>query len=285
MRPQFLKVQSQPLGSFSVRKDTLPNVNNRWHYHQEVELLQIHAGSGMQFIGDSIRPFEPGDIILVGAHLPHYWRFDEISTRQNITYATVIHFHENLWGDHFINLPEAHAIKSVLENSKRGILIRGKDGRKVGQLIEHMHRCQGLNRLIALLEALYAFHAAPSQTILCSSGFKYSYSKTEDERIHNVYEYTFRHATDKIELRDVASVAGLVENSFCRYFKMRTGKTYSQFLTEVRIGQACKLLMEDKLSIKEICFASGYNNFSCFFNKFKNVTGKTPLQYKHAIEA
>jgi AraC-like DNA-binding protein len=284
MRPQFLKVQSQPLGSFSVRKDMLPNVNNRWHYHQEVELVHIHAGSGMQFIGDSIRPFEPGDIVLVGANLPHYWRFEEYSSKQNITYSTVIHFLQNLWGDHFINLPEAHAIKCVLDKSKKGILIRGKEGRKVARLIDRVHRCQGLNRLIALMEALYAFEDVESQTILCSAGFNPSASLADDERIHKVYEHTFRHATEKIELRDVASVAGLVENSFCRYFKMKTGKTYSQFLTEVRIGHACKLLMEEKMSIKEICFASGYNNFSCFFNKFKGITGKTPLQYKREID-
>jgi AraC-like DNA-binding protein len=284
MRPQFLKVLSQPLGSFSVRKDMLPNVNNRWHYHQEVELLQIHAGSGMEFIGDNIRPFEPGDIVLVGANLPHYWRFDEFSSKQDITYSTVIHFLENLWGDHFINLPEANPIKSVLERSRNGILIKGKDAKKVGKLIERVHRCQGLNRLIALMEALYAFHAVDNQTILCSAGFRKSSSHADDERINKVYEYTFRHATEKIELRDVASVAGLVENSFCRYFKTKTRKTYSQFLTEVRIGHACKLLMEDKMSIKEICFASGYNNFSCFFSKFKSVTGKTPLQYKREID-
>lgn len=284
MKPLLLKVPSRPLDSFSVRKDMHPNINNRWHYHAELELIHFHAGSGMQFVGDNMRSFNAGDVVLVGSNLPHYWRFERYPARQKkITYSTVIHFLENIWGDRFINLPETRQVKNLLEKSKHGILIQGKGASQIGDLMEVVHESKGIKRLLALLETLQAFSEVKQQSVLSSSGFKYSYSQSEDDRIHNIYEYTLQHAHGKIDLETIAGVAGLVENSFCRYFKSRTGKTYSQFVTEIRIGQACKFLIEDKMSIKEICFASGFNNFSCFFNKFKLVTGKTPLQYKHRI--
>jgi AraC-like DNA-binding protein len=284
MKPQLLKIQSQPLGSFTVRKEMSANINSRWHYHPEVELIHFRRGTGMQFVGDHMMRFQPGDVVLVGADLPHYWRFDEQRSRKSAAaYSTVIHFLEDFWGDQFNSLPETRRIKGLLDKAKQGILIRGKHADAVARTIERVHDAQGLFRLIALLETLYTFAGAKDQVILSSLGFKYSYSSTEDERMHNVYEYTLKHASDKIQLRKIARVAGLAENSFCRYFKSRTGKTYSRFVTEIRVGQVCKMLIEDKMSIKQICFSSGFNNFSCFFNKFKSVTGKTPRQYKHEI--
>jgi AraC-like DNA-binding protein len=286
MKPQLLKVPTGHLGSFSVRKDTQPNVNNRWHYHQEVELIAINEGNGMQFIGDNMSQFEAGDVILIGSNLPHYWRFetDEIQTpRKPATYATVIHFLENLWGDRFLNIPETHVIKRVLEKSQQGILIKGKDACQVSQLIERIYQSSGLEKLIALMESLSALSECKHQVLLSSPGFRYCYSDSENQRVHSIYEYTLQNFDSKIPLKEIASVAGLVTNSFCRYFRSRTGKTYSQFLTEVRVGHACKLLIEDKLSIKQISYASGFKNFSCFHKQFKNITRKTPLQYQQEI--
>jgi AraC-like DNA-binding protein len=286
MKPQLLKVPTGHLGSFSVRKDTRPNVNNRWHYHQEVELIVINQGKGMQFIGDSMRQFEAGDVILIGSNLPHYWRYDssEIkTTRKPVTYATVVHFLENLWGDRFLNIPETLVIKKVLEKSRQGILIKGKEAGYIAHLIEKVYQSKGLEKLIALMESLSALAECKHQTLLSSPGFRYTYSDSENQRVHAIYEYTLQHFEGKITLQQIASVAGLVTNSFCRYFRSMTGKTYSQFLTEVRVGHACKLLIEDKLSIKQICYASGFKNFSCFHKKFKGITGKTPLQYQQEI--
>jgi AraC-like DNA-binding protein len=284
MKPQLLKIQSQPLGSFTVRKEMSVNVNSRWHYHPEVELIHFRKGGGMQFVGDHMMRFQAGDVVLVGADLPHYWRFDQQRpTKSGTAYSTVIHFLENFWGDRFYSLPETRRIKGLLDKAKQGILLRGRDADSVADAIERVHESSGIFRLIALLETLQKFAGARDQVVLSSMGFKYSYSSVEDDRMHNVYEYTLKHSCDRIQLRRIARVAGLAENSFCRYFRSRTGKTYSRFLTEIRVGQACRLLIEDKLSVKEICFSSGFNNFSCFFSKFKSVTGKTPRQYKQAI--
>ena len=97
MKPQLLKITHQPVTSFSVRQDIVPNVNSRWHYHPEIELVCFHKGGGTQFIGDNIKEFAPGDVVLLGSNLPHYWMFDQylVENDEHIPYSTVIHFQEN----------------------------------------------------------------------------------------------------------------------------------------------------------------------------------------------
>jgi AraC-like DNA-binding protein len=283
MKPQLLKVATGPTSSFSVRENMIPYMNNRWHFHPEVELIHFHKGSGMQFVGDSIMRFRPDDIVLVGSNLPHYWRFDDVylhDHNDSVAYTTTIHFTENFWGDRFLNLPENKQLKVLLDKAKRGILITGKAGHKVSKLMGKAHRKTGVHRMIALLKCLVAFAEEDELTMLSSIGFQADLSDAENERINAIYEHTLSHFQRKIQLEEIANIAGMTPNSFCRYFKERTGKTYSQFLTEIRVGYACKLIMDNKLSIKQLCFESGFNNFSCFHKNFKHIMGKTPQGYQ-----
>jgi len=281
MKPKLLKVPRTPAHSFSVREDRDPFINNRWHYHAEVELIVFHHGSGTQFVGDHIKRFQPGDIILVGSNLPHYWRYDDIHFEQEGTvHSTVIHFSENFWGDTFLSLPETKPIRSLLEKARRGILVSARDEEGIPSLIRKILSAEGVGRIIALMECLSAFAASDSLQTLSSIGFRPDYSESENDRINAIYDYTFRHFTAKIYLGEVAAVAGLVPNSFCRYFKSRTGKTYTQFLTEIRVGHACKLLLDNRISIKQLCYESGFNNFTCFHKNFRLITGKTPQSYQ-----
>ena len=289
MKPKLLKVLRTPSHSFSVREDRDPFINNRWHYHPEVELIIFHQGSGTQFVGDHIKRFQPGDIILVGSNLPHYWRYDDVYFSDDTprpVHSTVIHFSEDFWGDAFLHLPETKPIRSLLEKARRGILIHAKEEERIPALIDHIHSSEGIGRIIALIECLSAFAISPRHQLLSSIGFRPDFSEQENQRINAIYDYSFRHFTRKIPLEEVAAVAGLVPNSFCRYFRSRTGKTYTQFLTELRIGHACKLLLDNRISIKQLCYASGFNNFTCFHKNFKALTGKTPQLYQreHGIE-
>ncbi len=283
MKPKLLKVPRTPAHSFSVREDRDPFINNRWHYHAEVELIIFHQGSGTQFVGDHIKRFQPGDIILVGSNLPHYWRYDDIhfsTADRSPVHSTVIHFSENFWGDAFLDLPETKPIRSLLEKARRGILVSAREGEKIPELIRNIQDVEGVGRIIALIECLSAFTASSRLQLLSSIGFRPDFSEQENDRINAIYDHTFRYFTRKIYLEEVAAVAGLVPNSFCRYFKSRTGKTYTQFLTEIRIGHACKLLLDNRISIKQLCYESGFNNFTCFHKNFRSITGKSPLLYQ-----
>ncbi|MBS1520188.1 MAG: helix-turn-helix domain-containing protein [Bacteroidetes bacterium] len=282
MKPQLLKIPKQPLSSFSVRQDTVPYINNKWHYHIEAELIYFKKGNGTQFIGDHIQNFNDGDLILVGSNLPHYWRFDTMYFKNNSEVhadVTVAHFREDFWGDEFLNLPENKTIRSVFEKAKRGISIQGDTKEEIADLLEKMLTTEGSRRLMLLMEALTLI--SESQIVpLASIGFDHDHKEAENDRINAIYEFTMANFRRHIPTEEIAAIANISPHSFCRYFKSRTRKTYSQFINEIKVGHICKLLIEDKISIKQICFESGFRNFASFHKYFKQVTGKTPLQYQ-----
>lgn len=131
MKPHLLKVPGGPDHSFTIRQFRQANLNYRWHFHPEIELIRIHRGSGTQFMGDHIKRFSVGDIVLVGSNLPHFWRYDEDvpeSETEEVLCSTVIHFTGQLWGERFLNLPENKLLIGVLERAQRGLLLTAQSG-------------------------------------------------------------------------------------------------------------------------------------------------------------
>ena len=287
MKPQLLKISKYPNESFSVRHDLMPSMNNKLHYHAEVELIYFNQGSGAQFIGDSISAFSPGDLLLVGANLPHYWRFEgELSKSRSEHHADVrvAHFTENFFGEYFLNLPENRRLKAVLQQANRGIRIRGKSASKVAGFLEEMLQAEGTDKLILLMQSLLEIAKCKDLELLSSLGYGQVQEKNCDERIRDVYAYTYANYKKKISLEEIAAIARISPTSFCRYFKSLTHKTYSQFLTEIKVGKACKLLVDNALDIKQVCYESGFHNFASFHKAFKEITGKSPLNYqKHFL--
>ena len=283
MKPTLLKVPNEAIHSFTARQDNLPNINNRWHYHPEIELIHFHKGAGTQFVGDHIKRFGPDDIVLVGSNLPHYWKYDETQTgcdNNTEPYSTVIHFFQDFWSERFLNLPENKVIKTTLDNARRGIQIIGNNQSEIAGLMSQIVNAEGPRRIILLMEVLMKISACTGAKPLASMGFRYNFDESDNDRINLICDYSFANFKNKVLLEEIAGIANLSRNSFCRYFKSKTQKTYSQFINEIRIGNACKLLIADKISIKQICYECGFNNFSSFHAAFKLKTGKTPLNYK-----
>lgn len=284
MKPQLLKVSNNLVTSFSARRDNVPYVNNRWHYHAEVELIYFKKGNGTQFIGDHIKRFRSGDVVLVGAHLPHYWKFDDVyfeETENNSADVVVIHFNESFWGSHFLDLPENKKLKLTLERAQRGIQVQDSVKKQIGKLMEDILTAEGPKRIILLMEALLAIERSSLQEKLLSSiGFRHDFEESENERINAIYNFSLANFKRKIQMEEMAAIANISPSSFCRYFKSRTRKTYTQFINEIRVGHACKLLIEDNISVKQICYESGFYNFASFHKHFKSITGKSPLTYQ-----
>ena len=282
MKPQLLKVANNSVNSFSARRDKVPYINNRWHYHAEVELIYFKKGNGTQFIGDSIKRFRSGDVVLVGAHLPHYWRFDDnyFNDEKSNADVVVVHFCENFWGNSFLNLPENKSLKLLLERAQRGVQVQDKSKKLIGELIESILLSEGPKRIILLVEALLAIENYSQGGLLSSIGFRHDFEETENDRINAIYNYSLANFKRKIQMEEMAAVANISPNSFCRYFKSRTRKTYTQFISEIRVGHACKLLIEDSMNVKQICYESGFHNFASFHKHFKIITGKSPLSYQ-----
>jgi len=287
MKPQRLTIASGMAQSFSARHDIAPNVNNRWHYHDELELIYIKSGSGTQFVGDSIRQFNNGDVVLVGSNLPHFWQFDEHYFNEEQSKPAdvyVVHFAKDFWGNSFLNLPENQELSRIIDHSKQGIRVTGSTAVAVAQLIVNIVEANGARKIINLMEALLGISRCKEVNYLASLGFQPDFQETERDRIQSIYNYTILNYRKKIELAEIADIAKISRNSFCKFFKSRTGKTYSLFTNEIRVGHACRLLIEKKMNVKEICYECGFYNFASFHKCFKDITGKTPLQYQKSFE-
>jgi AraC-like DNA-binding protein len=282
MKPLLLKVAYGPFHSFSVRKDVSPYFYNHWHYHPELELTYIHKGTGTRFIGDSIERFEAGDLVLVGSDLPHLWRSDQKyypDTNTELSEALVVHFKPDFWGTEFLKLPELATIQELFVLARQGLRIRGETQYLVASLVEGLQLAEGVERFLGLIRILQVISESAETYPISSMAFSYSANETDTRRLNNIYTYTLNHFTQKIKLEDVAAIANMSTSAFCRYFKSHTHKTYIKFLQEVRISHACKLLLEDKYSINQICLESGFQDWSNFNRYFKEIKKQTPTQY------
>ena len=187
---------------------------------------------------------------------------------------------EDFLGDRFLELPENLGLKTLLNNAKRGVLLKGKTRKTVAELLDQLIDANGSQRIVLLIAALSEIAVCPDLELLSSIGFNPDTVDMDSERINAIYEYTQKNFVRKIDLKEIAEVANLSQNSFCRYFKSKTGKTYSQYVMELRVGRACKLLIENKLCLKQLCYESGFNNFTSFHKYFKLIMGKSPLNFQ-----
>lgn len=282
MKPILRKIDTGINFSFSVREDISDYLYNYWHYHPEVELTYIRRGSGMRLVGDSMEPFSDGDLILLGGNLPHLWRSDRIyfeGIADIHIEAVAIHFMENFWGESFLNLPEMKNVRELLIKAKRGISINGETAGQISGMMESMLTANNVERITLLVTMLNIIACSKEYNLLSGIGFTKSYDLVNTDNINAIYNYTLDHFQERISIQEVAAIANISPHSFCRYFKSRAMKTYWQFLLEVRIGYACKLLIENKMSISQICYTCGFNNLSNFNRQFKTIIGMTPSLY------
>lgn len=282
MKPHFYKVPGYNQNSFVIRHQIEPFFGTGWHYHPELELHYLVRGQGVRFIGDNVSNFEEDELILLGQNLPHAWRSNKeyFQNSDSNSEAIIIQFLPDCLGRDFLGLPEAYLIKQLYDKARKGLIIKGT---AKTQLIELMYKAlnvENLDRLVVLLGILSIL--AETDEIEYIASFNAFYQSQEEEmiRLNKVYTYTLKNYKQDLNLEEVASFANLSVTSFCRYFKMMTKKTYHDFLIEIRISHACRLLIEDSIAAEVICFECGFNNVSNFYRQFKKVKGLTPLEYK-----
>lgn len=286
MNPILLKVPIKRLESFSVRHDSVSYFYKELHFHPEIELVHIHKGSGTQIIGPNIQHFKEGDLIMVGPHLAHLWRCNKQYFKKNSKLkaeATVVHFLPEALGADFFSIPENIQIQKLISKSKLGLSILNKTKEKSASLMEELLSAKGTKKIILLLELLNTIANSKEVIELNKKEILQLNTSKETDRLNNVFQYLLSHFHKEISLTQIANIANLSPNAFCRYFKLRTNKTYSSFLLELRVNHACKLLRETNASINNICYESGFNNTSNFNRYFKQLTDFSPLQYRNKL--
>lgn len=281
MKLKQLSLDRTYYNSFHIRQDSYPRNHNSWHYHEELEFIWVYKGTGTLFIGDCIENFAAGDVALIGPNLPHYWLFENLTNDQpeESIDCIVAHFTKDFAGPDFFNLPELNLLKDLLQHSEKGLIIKGNAPSTLDINFKSLLTTDGVQKFTRLLEALAQYAKLPYKKLV-SDNYAILNHSNDERRMNDVMDYVRKYYKGKIELSKLANQAKMTKNSFCRYFKYKTGKTPIQFVSEIRVAHACRLLKNTNLSLKEICYDSGFNNFVSFHKTFKEQLALTPTQYR-----
>jgi AraC-like DNA-binding protein len=284
MKPHFIRRNNRLFNeSFAITWHRLPHFEKFWQYHAEVELVYNFRSTGTRFIGDNIAPFEEGEIILMGYNLPHVWLNDPpyFENREDLAAEGInVHFEKDILGNSFFVAEELKEIGQLIERASRGIIFRGESQKTVPPLLFEMFEVDdSFERLILLLKALKILANETDYQYIASVGYPEKFD-TKDARMGKVFNYILNNFQSPITLDEVANIAKMNKSAFCRYFKKATHKHFLEYLNEMRISYACKLLLEqNSKSITDVCFASGYNNLSNFNQQFKKIKKVSPSDF------
>jgi AraC-like DNA-binding protein len=268
--------------AFRVQMDILPYLYDKLHQHPETQIMFIEAGEGTLIAGDYVGRFSTGSLFLIGSNQPHVFRNDDIYYKAKSKLrvkAISIYFDERYTGESFWQLDELQHINKFLLKAGVGYRITGSTQSQLIQLMRELIFLKGITKLIQFMQVLKVLSDSNELTPLSITSAHANLTIAEGKRMNDILQFTFRESNRKIKIQEVAEVANLSQEAFCRYFKVRTRKTYTNFLNEVRISNACKLLIEGESNIQSVCYQVGFHNLSHFNRQFKKVTGKSPSQY------
>lgn len=274
--------------SFRIQIDRMKYFYDKFHHHQEVQITWIQKSYGSLLMGNTIATFEENDLLVIGANVPHSFQNDEVFYKKSNKYsaeATSILFNKNAFGKSFFDLPEMKTIKNFIKNADKGYRITGKTKEEIIAHLKLIEEKNGTERFLILMEILNRLSISKEVEFLTNLSFLGNPTSSESKKLETVFQYMLDHHQQTIKLEEVAKVANLSVSAFCRFFKLRTRKTFSQFVNEFRISVACKKLLLDDFSISEVCYEVGFTNLSNFNRQFKKITGFTPSQYivKHGM--
>ncbi|TLV03219.1 AraC family transcriptional regulator [Dyadobacter luticola] len=280
-KPHLLKIIPPVDASFILKGDPIP-WDNPWHYHPELELICCIKGKGTNFVGNDIRSIEEGEILLLGSNLPHTRQRDRKFYEQNpeeTPESIIIQFNEDFLGKDFFDTLEFQHVRELKSRASRGIKFTGNVAQMVIEKLFTMLRADKTQRMISLLMVLDILARAEHYEFLNGTGYVSDAHLKNAQKINLVYEYTITNFRKPIELPEIAALTSLSVSAFCRYFKTRTRKSYFQYLTEVRIGYACRLLSEGRFDIGQVAYESGFNNLSNFNKQFRKIMQSSPSEY------
>lgn len=271
-----------------VKWRVMPHFTYPWHFHDEYEILYVLDGFGTSYVADSIKPFHSGDLVLLGSNLPHFWKSDQSYMESNgklkVKYV-VIQFPRDFFSEHILNYPEFHLIGDLLMRSSRGIRFSPDFAKKISKKIFRILKTSDIERILLLVSILQDFAKTDEYVQLAGELYQQEKHDFTSDRLTKVLHFINTNYQRKIELGKVAEMSNMHPSSFCRFFKEKTGKSLSEYVNDMRISYACKLLIERKQTVSQVCFECGFNNLSNFNRIFKKQTGFSPTEYFRQFSA
>jgi AraC-like DNA-binding protein len=276
---QTPRAQGESFHCEVVRSDSY---HAAWHFHPEYQLTLVIRSDGHRLVGDQISPLGSGDLVFVGSNLPHVWQQDE--SRRNdaahAVHAIIVRFLETFAGKDFLEIPEMERVRRLFRRSARGLQVTGKTYEVVSEKMQGLPDLTGLERIGGLLSILETLARSKELKPIASPGFVPTLDRSDQDRMQRVCNYINAHLAESIDRTRVAREAHLSEGAFSRFFKLRTGKTLPRFVNELRVGRACRLLVEDEAKITDVALDCGFSNLTNFNRRFLEITGLSPGNYR-----
>ncbi|WP_394351675.1 AraC family transcriptional regulator [Lunatibacter salilacus] len=269
--------ESNPTASFTIQTEIISGSHVILHHHPEIEIVQINQGEGQLQVGNLKVNYTAGNVFILGPNLSHCWHISDIVEEE----MNLIHFSPEFWGKGFLNLPENNAIKKLLNLADCVIKLPIESEPVFSILFDHTLNSSESSKIIGLLEILILLSKTNGlQYLLKGDKHNTQDHPTRLPKIEVALQYIQNKFKNTITLREVAALLTMNQNYFCRYFKSQTGKTFVEYLTEIRVRHACSLILEKKMNLKQICSQSGFNNMTSFHKAFKKITKTSPLEFQ-----
>lgn len=286
MKPIFAKIQEDAqMNVFAMRVIDLPYFSTEFHFHKECQMVYVVESEGKRIIGDSVETFSSDELILLGPDIPHVWhndrRYFEKGDREQEPHARSIalFFDPEKLLEALTLFDMSKQVEGLLKKARRGMKFSGQTKQALKKLLIEMLSQHDFTRLVSFMKILDLLAHTREYELLASQGYVNTYQVKDNDRINQVFKYVFSHFKTDIQLDDVAGLVNMNKQAFCRYFKSRTQKTFIQFVNEVRVGHACKLMADGDTQIANLAYNCGFNSLSNFNRFFKEIKEVTPREY------
>ena len=284
LKPIFQKLTTEPAEGFAFKRIRATGFGCPWHVHPEYELILVLQSDGYRIVGDNIAPLTAGDLVFVGPGLPHIWQNEPSARDGGEVQVLLIQFEERFLGDGLLRLPALEPIRRLLRSAARGLHVVGPTRDSASALFIAMADSTGFRRIVQFLELLELLANSLDCHPIASRGFAVDSPAFDQERMNRVFQLISRDLGQGIRLSKVARSVGLSDRAFSRFFRLHAGMTFPEFLNELRIGRACRLLIEDEKPISEICYECGYANLSNFNRQFLRLRALSPGAFRQQMQ-
>ncbi|WP_299557453.1 AraC family transcriptional regulator [Seonamhaeicola sp.] len=251
------------------------------HYHPEFELNFVFNSNGKRIVGDSILEYSASDLVLVGPNTPHAWMGNNNHDEARVI---TIQFQQNLFSQETLDRKLMTPVREMINKSYRGILFSEETQKTISKRILKLCDISGFDSFLEFLSILYDLSISRNQTLLSSASFVNKFENSKSERIKIVSDFILSNYKNNIKLKEAADMINMSETAFSHFFKRHTHRSFTEYIHDVRVGNAARLLIESEDSIAEICYECGFNNLSNFNRIFKKKKGCTPREFKTSQE-
>jgi AraC-like DNA-binding protein len=281
MKVNEIRLFKEPAKSFILYHEEKPF--SPWHHHPEYELAYIKKGRGKRMIGDHIDRFEENDLVFVGSDIPHEWLCDKEynpGKKQFLGEGIVIQFSHDFLGDKFFEIPENKPLKNFLSDSFRGFEIYGQCKRQIISLMYDMLNMNDTEQLYTLFSIFKLLSTTDELNPLASPAFLETFRLNNDNPMQKALQFILHNFQKQIQISNLLQITNMSYTTFYNAFKYTYRMSFKSYLMNVRIGYACRLLMDATQDISEIAYDSGFENLSNFNRQFKKIKGETPSQFQ-----